>query len=107
LGIVVLIIAGGFGGKYLYDQKKEKDRQALIHMGDDLKKAFSDYDESIKEINKNGDLATEYTKLMESIINETVSSDELESTKKKACEMEKDLMKIYPTVYTEPSSVCK
>ncbi|MGN7359997.1 hypothetical protein ACTHPF_26830 [Paenibacillus sp. SAF-054] len=76
-------------------------------MGDDLEKAWSKYQEGVDEINKNGELAKEYTDLMIKIIDGNLPKNELQETTKKACKLEKELMKIYPTVYKEPSSVCK
>ena len=75
-------------------------------MGDKLDKAFSDYDNSIKDLNKNEDLIEDYTNLMTSIIDEKIPSSDLKPTIEKACKIEKEKMDLYPTVYTEPSSVC-
>lgn len=105
--IIIVLIGGSIGGKLLYDAKKERDRQDLIHMGDELDKAWSDYEDSINEIDKNQDIAEEYTNLMESILDDDIASSELEETIIKACEMESKLMELYPTVYNEPSSVCE
>ncbi|MFK4167693.1 hypothetical protein ACI2LM_15750 [Paenibacillus lautus] len=101
--VLVLIIAIPIGWK-LYENKKEADRQALIHMGDGLRAAMKEYDETAARVEKNKKLAEEYTEIMESILKGRVNADEV---KDKVCGMEKELMELYPTIYTEPSSVCK
>lgn len=104
--VLVLLIGGSIGGKILYDAKKERDRQDLLHIGDRLEKSLSDYENTVNQINEDKELAEEYTNLMESIIDEDFAASELDEMIAKACKMESELMDIYPTVYTEPSSVC-
>ncbi|MFD2411999.1 hypothetical protein [Paenibacillus rhizoplanae] len=104
--VVVLLIGGSIGGKILYDAKKERDRQDLLHIGDRLEKSLSDYENTVNQINDDKELAEEYTNLMESIIDEDFAASELDEMIAKACKMESELMEIYPTVYKEPSSVC-
>lgn len=104
--VVVLLIGGSIGGKILYDAKKERDRQDLLHIGDRLEKSLSDYKNTVNQINEDKELAEEYTNLMESIVDEDFAASELDEMTAKACKMESELMEIYPTVYTEPSSVC-
>ncbi|WP_342478666.1 hypothetical protein NYE24_10935 [Paenibacillus sp. FSL H7-0350] len=66
---------------------------------------MSDYEDTVNQINEDKELAEEYTNLMESIIDEDFAASELDEMIAKACKMESKLMKIYPTGYTELSSV--
>ncbi|MEK5166205.1 hypothetical protein NYE69_28270 [Paenibacillus sp. FSL R5-0527] len=104
---LVVLVSGVLIGKSLYEQKKEADRQALIHMGDKLDEAWNKYEKETAKINENGKLASEYTELMMDIVDGNIPANEIEEATEKACKMEKELMEIYPTVYKEPSSVCK
>lgn len=101
--ILILVIAIPVSWK-LYEDKKEADRQALINMGDELNAAWKEFEESSSKIDENNKLAEEYTEIMESIVKGRVSAEDV---KDKVCAMEEKLMEIYPTIYTEPSSVCK
>lgn len=105
--IVILVIGGSIGGKLLYDAKKERDRQELIHMGDRLRDAQEKYDKTIEEINQNYSMAEEYTELMISINDSAVPTSELKGSIDRACELEEKLMETYPSVYTESSELCK
>ncbi|MEK5477563.1 hypothetical protein NYE70_11520 [Paenibacillus sp. FSL R5-0407] len=105
--ILVIVAAGTLIGKSMYDKKKEADRQALIHMGDQLDAAWDKYEKGMQDIEADGALAEEYTDLMTMIVDGRVPEDEIDEAKAKACKMEKELMTIYPTVYKEPSSLCK
>ena len=103
LSLIVVIVLGSVGGWKWHEAKKERDRQALIHMGDDLKKAFDDYKNTVDEVEAYTDMAHEYTTLITSILDGDVTDTE---SIRNACQMEEKLMKRYPDIYNEPSSVC-
>jgi hypothetical protein len=104
---VVVVVVFVWGGNYLYEQKKERDRQDLIHMGDHLKESWNTYDKEVEKIDEGKVMAEEYTKLISSVLTNTVSESEKDKVVIKVCKLEKELMERYPSIYDEPSSVCK
>ncbi|BBH19184.1 hypothetical protein Back11_05290 [Paenibacillus baekrokdamisoli] len=114
--ITLIILFGVPVSLYLYEKKKEDDRQALIQMHDSIRNVIDEYeqeenrdiiDEFKYQINKrnntNNSLAEDYTNLRKLVIDSKKSS----FIKDKFCQLEKEIMKLDPTVYTNPSSVCK
>lgn len=105
--IAIVVIVLGVVGWQWYEKKKEEDRLALINMGSDLRRAFDEYEAAVNEIEAKRTLAEEYSDLMTSILEGKLSGDELTSAEKKACEIEAELMVLYPTIFDEPSSLCR
>lgn len=69
----------------MYDQKKERDRQELIHMGDRLDTAWDNYEETTKQLEEDKALAEEFTDLMIQIVDGKVPQSKLKDATAKMC----------------------
>lgn len=102
--IIVLVVTFivSIGGPVLTAYLEEQRRQDLIHMGDRIDKAFEDYQDILEEQK----LIDEYDILMTSITENRVPAEDLRDSIERACSIELQLMELYPTAFTKPSTIC-
>lgn len=98
IGLAVTGVGLLAGGVMTYRAKQEEARQSLIHMGDELKAAYRNYDDVKQQNEYTKKLVEEYGKLKTKISDTTTPTEQLADAKQRINDIESELIGLHPGI---------